>query len=389
MTRKILVTAGLALAMSAGLVAQAQAQGTTPPDNRFFISGMFSYPFNTGPNQFNGAGGFLGIAKPFTDHFGLELNYQQYSISSYGVPINQKNLGLNALVFFHRGTWNPYFEFGGGVARASYDAYGSHNGGSENDAFGTLGFGVIWRVASHFDLRADLRYNGTIPNFGPTGQPLGNAVASVGIAIPLGAPPRAAAPPPPPPPPADSDGDGVPDNLDQCPGTPHGVQVDSHGCPLDSDHDGVPNYLDRCPNTPPGTKVDVHGCAIHEVIKLPDTHFAFNSTKLTAEDQSSLDDAAATLNKYPDIKVLVAGYTDSIGTKAYNLKLSQGRANAVKNYLVAHGVNDDRLSTHGYGEADPVAPNRINGHDNPAGRAKNRRVELHVMNPDNTGQPGQ
>ena len=62
--------------------------------------------------------------------------------------------------------------------------------------------------------------------------------------------------------PIDSDGDGVADYLDNCPDTPHGVAVDSHGCPLDSDGDGVPDYLDKCPNTPAGVKVDASGCPI-------------------------------------------------------------------------------------------------------------------------------
>jgi OOP family OmpA-OmpF porin len=60
----------------------------------------------------------------------------------------------------------------------------------------------------------------------------------------------------------DSDGDGVPDSRDACPGTPMGVKVDEHGCPLDSDGDGVPDYLDKCPNTPAGVKVDVNGCPL-------------------------------------------------------------------------------------------------------------------------------
>ena len=62
--------------------------------------------------------------------------------------------------------------------------------------------------------------------------------------------------------PIDSDGDGVPDGIDQCPNTPKGVAVDAKGCPLDSDGDGVPDYLDRCPNTPPGVKVDANGCPV-------------------------------------------------------------------------------------------------------------------------------
>lgn len=60
----------------------------------------------------------------------------------------------------------------------------------------------------------------------------------------------------------DSDGDGVPDDKDMCPGTPHGVRVDEFGCPLDSDGDGVPDYLDKCPDTPKGAKVDANGCPL-------------------------------------------------------------------------------------------------------------------------------
>ena len=62
--------------------------------------------------------------------------------------------------------------------------------------------------------------------------------------------------------PLDSDGDGVPDYMDQCPDTPRGVQVDAKGCPLDSDGDGVPDYMDKCPGTPKGTPVDVNGCPL-------------------------------------------------------------------------------------------------------------------------------
>ena len=60
----------------------------------------------------------------------------------------------------------------------------------------------------------------------------------------------------------DSDGDGVADHLDKCPGTPKDVKVDAVGCPLDTDGDGVPDYLDKCPGTPKGTKVDAAGCPI-------------------------------------------------------------------------------------------------------------------------------
>ena len=87
-----------------------------------------------------------------------------------------------------------------------------------------------------------------------------NLLATVGLTFAFGG--EKPAPPPPPPAPVvlDSDNDGVPDNLDKCPGTPAGVAVDKDGCPLDSDNDGVPDYLDKCPGTPAGVKVDKDGC---------------------------------------------------------------------------------------------------------------------------------
>src|SRR5690625_2527138 len=238
MRTKLLITAGLVLALGVAFAPRAHAQqSTTPPDNRWFISGMISYPINTGPSHEDSWGGFLGIAKPFSDYFGLELNYQQYKVKMYGVPVKQQLLGLDGLFFLHRGTWNPYFELGVGYTRMKYDNYSFHGtpyaGGTSNSGFGTAGFGVIWRLASYFDLRADLRYNGSFKSVESAHQSIGNFVASVGISIPFGSPPQAAVAPAQQPAAADTDGDGVPDNLDQCPGTPSGVQVDSHGCPID------------------------------------------------------------------------------------------------------------------------------------------------------------
>ena len=62
--------------------------------------------------------------------------------------------------------------------------------------------------------------------------------------------------------PVDSDGDGVPNYMDECPNTPAGAPVDAAGCPLDSDGDGVPDYMDNCPNTPAGAPVDAQGCPL-------------------------------------------------------------------------------------------------------------------------------
>jgi len=175
--------------------------------------------------------------------------------------------------------------------------------------------------------------------------------------------------------PVDSDGDGVADYLDKCPNTPKGATVDASGCPLDSDRDGVPDFADKCPNTPYGLKVDATGCVREaQTIVLQNVNFEFNKSTLTADSKTVLDGVAAGLKSDPDMRVELAGHTDSKGSDAYNKKLSQSRADSVKAYLVSQGVASTRLVAKGYGEVAPVASN-----DTDDGRAQNRRVEFRVL----------
>ncbi|MGA7180038.1 MAG: OmpA family protein [Thiobacillaceae bacterium] len=183
--------------------------------------------------------------------------------------------------------------------------------------------------------------------------------------------------------PVDSDGDGVPDSLDKCPNTPAGVKVDAQGCPLDSDGDGVPDYLDKCPNTPAGAKVDAQGCPLPvaqaapvpapapKKLVLEGVNFDNDKATLHPEALATLDRAAVALKEWGDVKVEIAGYTDSRSTNQHNMKLSQRRAEAVRDYLISKGVDADRLTAKGYGDSRPIADN-----DTEEGRLKNRRVEL-------------
>jgi OOP family OmpA-OmpF porin len=169
----------------------------------------------------------------------------------------------------------------------------------------------------------------------------------------------------------DSDGDGVSDDRDRCPGTPAGAKVDEYGCELDDDGDGVVNSKDKCPGTPPGVAVDNNGCTLEEKYALKNVNFEFDSAKLTADSTASLDEAVQILTRHSDLKVEIAGHTDSTGTDEYNLGLSKRRAQAVVDYLIAHGANAGNITAKGYGEAEPVADNATD-----TGRAANRRVEL-------------
>jgi OmpA-OmpF porin, OOP family len=192
----------------------------------------------------------------------------------------------------------------------------------------------------------------------------------------------------------DSDGDGVPDRLDRCPDTLPGEKVGPTGCPNDSDGDGVPDDLDECPNTPPGAQVlangcalkgdcrtprpgeevDENGCAVDQTFILRGVNFEFDSDRLTPEAKVILRQVAQTLKAYPDVDVEVAGHTDSTGTDAYNLSLSEKRSISVKNFLTGEGVEARRMTPTGYGESQPIDTN-----DTEDGQARNRRVELRVI----------
>jgi outer membrane protein OmpA-like peptidoglycan-associated protein len=186
--------------------------------------------------------------------------------------------------------------------------------------------------------------------------------------------------------PKDSDNDGVPDGLDKCPNTAVGAKVDASGCPLigDVDGDGVPDNVDRCPNTPPHTAVDQFGCVVlfreertpgaRPSVILQGVNFQTGRSALTPESYGVLDQVAASLVANPDIRIEVAGYTDNTGSAAINRRLSSARAIAVRAYLARKGVAPSRMLARGYGPADPVATNTT-----AAGRAQNRRVELHKL----------
>jgi OOP family OmpA-OmpF porin len=147
---------------------------------------------------------------------------------------------------------------------------------------------------------------------------------------------------------------------------------------MDSDNDGVTDDRDQCPGTAPGVAVDANGCPQKGSITLEGVTFDYNSAKLTAGSLNALDDVADGLKKHPRLKVELQGHTDSKGPDAYNLTLSQKRADAVRNYLIKDGVPSTQITAKGYGEGQPIADNATE-----EGRAMNRRVVMFVI--DNPG----
>jgi len=137
--------------------------------------------------------------------------------------------------------------------------------------------------------------------------------------------------------------------------------------PMDSDGDGVTDDKDQCPNTPKGATVDARGCWTYAAVVL----FDINSAEVKPVAYPMLQEAVLIMKRNPDLKVEIDGHTDSTGTAAYNMTLSEKRAKAVKDHFVSRGIDPDRLTTKGFGLTQPAATN-----DTKEGRAKNRRVEL-------------
>jgi len=185
--------------------------------------------------------------------------------------------------------------------------------------------------------------------------------------------------------PSDADGDGVFDGLDRCPDTPKGATVDKLGCPKDSDHDKVWDGIDQCPDTDLRVEADEKGCPIVKLappifapgetkVILKGVSFETDSAEIKPESTATLNEVAQSLVDHPGARIQIGGYTDSTGSQAHNLSLSQRRAESVKAYLVARGVAGDRLVAVGYGESGPIADNAT-----AEGKATNRRVELKLL----------
>ena len=181
----------------------------------------------------------------------------------------------------------------------------------------------------------------------------------------------------------DTDGDGIPDIRDLCPTLPEdkdGFQ-DEDGCPdLDNDGDGIPDALDKCPNEP--GPPEERGCpkkyslvsVTQDKIELHQAvFFATGRATILSPSFPLLDEVADVLKTRPAMEVRVEGHTDTRGSRANNMRLSQARADSVKAYLVGRDIDASRMVSVGFGPDQPIETNRT-----AAGRERNRRVEFMI-----------
>jgi outer membrane protein OmpA-like peptidoglycan-associated protein len=182
----------------------------------------------------------------------------------------------------------------------------------------------------------------------------------------------------------DNDADGIPDSADKCPDKPEDFDgfEDTDGCPdPDNDGDTVLDVDDFCPNTPGVVGGDRPGCpkknmlvvvTAKEIRITQQIQFEFNKATIRGDISFKiLDEIVQILKDNPRISLEVQGHTDNVGSAPYNEKLSQSRADSVRAYLVAHGIDPSRLVAKGYGMNKPLVPNNSD-----ANRALNRRVQF-------------
>ena len=403
-------------------------------DDRWYVAPAVSYVIADDDREADdGFGLMLGLGKPLSESWNIELSLvgDTLDLEEGDGEYEQVGVQVDGLYFFNRGGWAPYGLIGAGALRTDVAD------DDETNLMSNVGLGLMKQLGG-VSLRGDVRYRLDYDDRNDDdffGDWLINVALLVPFGGKSEAPaPEPAPAPVAPPAPVDSDGDGVVDDADSCPNTPAGAAVDSRGCELDSDDDGVVNSRDECPATPagrsvnamgcepdsdgdgvvdaedrcpatprgaavdvngceldddgdgvvnskdacpdskPGAKVDSRGCELADVIVLEGVNFETASANLTEDSKGILDDMAATLRKYATMVVEVAGHTDSRGAVAYNRRLSEQRAQSVRDYLVLQGVGADNLRVKGYGPDQPIADNAT-----AEGRAQNRRVELKIL----------
>ncbi len=340
----------LAIASITGVVFLPLAQADEQfQDNRWYVAPFGTF-INTGGDRHadNGWGGGMGIGKILNEHFNVELRgfYQGFE----GKGPNKQDWELaggtaDVQYFFNRNRLAPYAVLAVGGMNSSV--------GNQNVAgiIGEAGAGLTYEVSDNFLLRSDVRYrynNNFNSHIQGGTDSFHDMTINVGFVIPFGAKPKATVA-----------------NFE----VPVAAAPVTDCSTLDSDADGVNDCLDQCLRTVKGSTVDNTGCPVKLV--LTGQHFKFDSAELTLNAQEILDGVADSLISYPQNNdIEVQGHTSSEGSDAYNMRLSQRRAESVADYLRMKNV-PNRLITKGYGESQPVADNSTE-----EGRAENRRAEL-------------
>jgi len=357
--------------------AQSSKYEWLPQDSwSFGFGGIYPRYLSTNLNVVEGLpnlGGFVSIQRNFSEHVGLRLKVNYIHMQGHvGGPTGRlvgNNLfggNFDLLYYFAPSEpVSPYFGFGiGGFTHSISNSPTPSLNGSQADYQYNLIFGTEWTVSTDWRITTELAYH----NAASTGFDgfFGTSSGSGGI---------------------------FSGNNDSYLTIDFGVAYyfkkgpasklnDLYtGLKTDVDYDRIESMIKKYSVEP--TNVDYD--RIENIVKkyqsvsvgdkwyLIGVNFDFNKANLKPESMPILYNAAEILLSHPDLNIEIQGYTDNTGSEKYNLKLSQKRANAVRDFLISKGVSASRLAAVGFGEASPIMDNRT-----AAGRAFNRRIEFKV-----------
>ncbi len=339
-----------------GAMSMAQSAMAQDFDDRWYISGTVGVlGTDNDRNTSNDVLFGIGVGKMVSPNVSVDVDLDRTNTTIDPLPNrgwDLTSLGVTGRYHFIKEgrNWWPYLAAGIGAQKNNYDGFASTFDGSAN-LFVKVGAGLQADISEHVDMRfeagAKFDFN---DDFGAGHYTDLYATASVLFA--LGDLPAAVVP--------------------EAPAAPMPEDCSTK----DDDGDGVNNCNDRCPNSQAGQAIGPDGCPVPLTIDLKGVNFDFDKDTLRPDAVVILDEAAEILNKYPQLKVEVAGHTDSVGSEDYNQGLSQRRAQVVFNYLTGKGVDAARLvGPNGFGELKPIDVNTTK-----EGRARNRRTELNVQN---------
>ena len=352
----------IALALSTGAVSAqdydnrwyfAPAVGVSHNDNERFVDSDDTEFGSIGFGRFVAENTSLDLSLDYTSR---NLGSQHHFVGNFD------NFGLTASLrhYFTDWSWRPYLKVGMGLSQAHVTdqvlSYGYED--HANPVFDAgLGFGHD--LNDSVALRSELFYRYDMDDHSIPGvDHFGDWIWTFGATIKFGegrSAPVAAA-----------------ETVSETVETETETVAAADCSTMDDDRDGVNNCDDKCANSAAGEAVGADGCAAAIVIDLRGVNFAFDKSNLTDESTAILDQAVDVLNRYPSLRVEVAGHTDWVGTDEYNQGLSERRARTVYDYLIAKGISSDRLvGPNGYGERNPIDTN-----ETAEGRARNRRTEL-------------
>jgi OOP family OmpA-OmpF porin len=355
-----------------GLVAAAvsAACGTAvaaDDTGAWYISPMLQYhDVDKGRISKDDFGGQIGLGYNLSHGFAVEADANRVNLDISGSNARQRLSGYSIDVikkFFPDSVIRPYVLAGGGEMDDTLTKYPR----TYHTFLAEAGVGLLTGIgdqtgSTRVQLRTEAKYRLEWANAGAYGpKDPSDLIFGVGVQMEFGAP----VPPPPPPP--------APKIVEvQAPPPPPPPPPPPAG-PIDTDGDGVPDSIDQCPGTPKGDHVDSVGCTIKGEIKLQGVNFATGSADLIPTSDFVLGYAVSSLKKNPSLVIEVDGHTDSVGGEKKNMILSQARAESVMQYLKQHGVTNT-MTAKGYGKDRPIADNKTSD-----GRLQNRRVTLRIV----------